>query len=281
MNDIINLKTWLIKNLFLLSIGCTVAMGRVIYVDTDATGTNDGSTWENAYKYLQEALADASSMAKPVEIRIAQGVYRPNQGLVAIPEFDWRTTTFQMLNGVILKGGYAGLGEPDPNARDIELYETVLSGDLYGNDVDVNNPADLLDEPTRAENSYHVVTGSGTDNSTVLDGFTITAGNANGPLLGEHPNFDLRLRYGAGMSNVSGSLTLTNCTFAGNSADYGDALACDSHNHEHPSILELINSILWDNGNEIWNSDGSAIIISYSDIQGGHDGVYDRYEAVI
>jgi hypothetical protein len=35
----------------------------------------------------------------------------------------------------------------------------------------------LLTEPTRAENSYHVVTANRTDG--VLDGFTITGGNSN------------------------------------------------------------------------------------------------------
>ncbi|MBA7645390.1 hypothetical protein ES703_53146 [subsurface metagenome] len=80
-----------------------------------------------------------------------------------------------------LYGGYAGFGAPDPNARNVELYETILSGDLDGNDVPVNDPCDLVNEPTRSENSYHVLTGSGTDATAVLDGFSITAGNANGP----------------------------------------------------------------------------------------------------
>jgi len=41
-----------------------------------------------------------------------------------------RGATFQLINGVVIKGGYAGAGEHDPDARYIDLYKTVLSGDL-------------------------------------------------------------------------------------------------------------------------------------------------------
>ncbi|MHC4424661.1 MAG: hypothetical protein ACYSYV_01045 [Planctomycetota bacterium] len=91
------------------------------------------------------------------------------------------------------------------------LFETVLSGDLNGDDVAVVDPEDLEAEPTRAENSYHVITGSGTDETTVLDGFTVTAGNADGPRLGGEYPYDYSLRRGAGMYNNSGSPKLTDC----------------------------------------------------------------------
>jgi len=182
--------------------------GRIIYVDDDVTGVKDGSSWANAYKYLQDALAAAYSGD---EIRVAQGIYKPDQGTNQTP--GDRTATFQLKNGVTIKGGFAGFGEPDPNVRDFEFYETILSGDLDGNDVEVNDPFDLLTEPTRGENSYHVVTGSETDATAVLDSFTITAGNADGP----YP-YGWR---GGGMFSESGSPTLTQCTFSGNSSGYG------------------------------------------------------------
>jgi predicted outer membrane repeat protein len=198
----------------ILSMVTAGAFAKTIYVDSSAAGANDGSSWTNAYHYLQEALADANDADKPVEIRVARGVYRPDQGLVAIPEFDWRTTTFQLINGVALEGGYAGLGAPDPNARDVGLYETILSGDLNGDDADVNSPYDLLSEPTRADNSYHVVTGSGTDETAVLDGFTITGGNA----------LNNEGQAGGGMLNFVGSPTLSYCTFKGNLARNGGGM---------------------------------------------------------
>ena len=67
--------------------------------------------------------------------------------------------------------------------------------------------ASFFTEPTRADNSYHVVTGA---TGATLDGFTITAGNANGT----SPNDS-----GGGMYNrCRSSPTLTNVTFSGNSA---------------------------------------------------------------
>jgi parallel beta-helix repeat protein len=213
-----NLKTCLAICLILLTLHATaIASGKIIYVDNDATGLNDGSSWQNAYKFLQDALADANSSPKPVEIRVAQGIYRPDETSADPNGTCDRTDTFQLINGVILKGGYAGFGERDPNARDIEMYETILSGDLNGDDIDVSDPCDLLTEPTRAENSYHVVTGSGTDRTAILDGFTISGGKANGPRQNDEDD-------GGGMYNDSGSPTVANCTFSGNCANYGGGM---------------------------------------------------------
>ncbi len=168
----------------------------IIYVDADATGANNGSSWADAYQYLDYALLDDDWTGD--EIRVAQGIYRPGEGYWVIPDSYWRIKSFQLINGVTIKGGYAGFGEPDPDARDIELYETILSGDLLGNDGPnfANN----------GDNSYHVVTGSGTDATAVLDGFIITGGNAN-----VHPH-----TLGGGMYNSSGSPTLRNCTIREN-----------------------------------------------------------------
>ncbi|MCX5638154.1 MAG: hypothetical protein NTX52_10765 [Planctomycetota bacterium] len=195
--------------------GAIPCQAKIIYVDADANGLNDGSSWQNAYNYLQNALDNANSSLKPIEIRVAQGIYRPDRSSAEPNGSSDRTATFQLINGVTLKGGYAGFGEPDPNARNIEKYQTILTGDLDGNDIEVSDPCDLLTEPTRDENSYHVVTGSGTDATAVLDGFTITCGNPNGP------PYD---RDGGGMYNVSGSPTISNCIFTANSASCGGGM---------------------------------------------------------
>src|SRR3990172_12763391 len=194
-----------------------IAVGKVVYVDGRASGADKWTCWADAYMFLQDGLADANESEKRVEVWVAQGIYRPDRSAAEPNGAGDREATFSLINGVALQGGYAGFGEADPNARDIELYETVLSGDLDENDIDVNDPVDLLDEPTRAENSYHVVIVSGTDETGVLvDGFTVTGGNANGA----YPH-----NRGGGMYNIDSSPTVFNCTFTRNSArEYGGGM---------------------------------------------------------
>jgi predicted outer membrane repeat protein len=208
----------------------------IIYVDLDAPGANDGTSWVNAYTDLQGAMQSAALFPEIIEeIRVAQGVYTPAEPFSGASE-----ATFSLASGIPVKGGYAGFGEPDPNARDFTMYETILGGDLGGNDVDVDDPCDLLSEPTRAENSYHVVTAIGTDNTAILDGFTITGGNGS---YGEYGGYgggiycyrsspavanctfrENSAGVGGGMFSFASSSTLTNCTFTRNSADTGGGL---------------------------------------------------------
>ena len=178
------------------------------YVDIDATGANNGSSWANAFTDLQAALAAPETVD---EIWVAEGTYTPS-----VPA--GRDATFQLIDGVALYGGFAGT-EDKREGRNRTAHETILSGDLGGNDAEVIDPADLLTEPTRSENSYHVVTGTGTDATAVLDGFTVIGGNAY-----EHADSywsgDPRLQ-GGGMYNDGGSPTVTHCTFTGNASYFG------------------------------------------------------------
>jgi hypothetical protein len=72
-----------------------------------------------------------------------------------------------------------------------------------------------------ANGAYHVVQCvSGEDANTILEGFTITGGNANGP--------DSNDRRGGGMYNSSASPTVVNCIFIGNTASsFGGGMAND------------------------------------------------------
>jgi L-ascorbate metabolism protein UlaG (beta-lactamase superfamily) len=217
----------LMLSVLILSMLVTAAGAKIIYVAHDAGGANDGSSWADAYTFLQDALADASLSEKPVEIRVAQGIYKPDQGASQTPRD--RRATFQLINGVTLKGGFAGLSEPAPNGGDIDWLETILSGDLADNDIDVNDLTELFREPTRADNSFNVVTGSRTDETAMMDGFTITGGSADDSYFNNTPQ-----SKGGGMYNDQGAPVIACCTFARNASFEGGGMY---NNNANPTLI--------------------------------------------
>lgn len=188
-----------------LSVSMLVSVAQasqVIYADDDAPAGGGGSSWQNACPYLQDALTLAATAAKPVEIRVARGVYKPDKGAGITP--GDQTAAFQLINGVTLKGGYAGVVASDPNARDTGLYETILTGELGdANDYDSGD-------------SCHVVIASLTDNTAGMDGVTITGG-------GRHASVACWFRAGtdARMFIDAASPTIHDCHFTDSKAGAG------------------------------------------------------------
>ncbi|MCK5175603.1 MAG: right-handed parallel beta-helix repeat-containing protein, partial [Planctomycetes bacterium] len=110
----------------------------IIYVDKSATGFNNGTSWENALNEFYEALITAG---EPNEIWVAAGIYKPGYDYgLAMGE---RGKHFRMLNNVEMYGGFPA-GGSDFAGRDYDLYRTILSGDLLGND----DPTIPYDDPT-------------------------------------------------------------------------------------------------------------------------------------
>ncbi|MEN6308535.1 MAG: chitobiase/beta-hexosaminidase C-terminal domain-containing protein, partial [Anaerohalosphaeraceae bacterium] len=181
------------------------AQSHIIYVNTAATGANNGKTWANAFTRLQYAL----DVAMPWdEIWVVAGTYKPTKA-VGGTELPFRT--FQMKDGVDIYGGFNGT-ETSRDQRDWQANPTILSGDLYGDDV--ITPSGPFPWGNRGENCYHVVRGPGYypgKGNTVLDGFTITGGNAVG-----RDDFN-----GGGMHNTSSYVTIRHCIFTANSTMSG------------------------------------------------------------
>ena len=184
--------------LALLIVGLVVAgmavQADVIYVDRSATnGANNGSSWADAYTDLQTALGTATSRD---QIWVAKGVYTPG---------TTQTSSFALKDGVGLYGGYPAGG----GTRDVASNVTVLSGDIDHDDI---KNTDGVTTIISGKNASHVVTTNGNNSTAILDGFTITGGNADESA----PE-----GRGGGMLNYSSCPTVTNCTFNGNNADGG------------------------------------------------------------
>jgi hypothetical protein len=187
------------------------------YVDWRSTGGN-GQSWSTAYTNPQTALAEATANPGSVsEIWVATGVYKPPGNV------GDRTRAFTLVDGVSMFGGFAG-NETALARRDFRTNRTVLSGDLTGND----EGAATVTNPTLADNSYHVVFAHNASGA-VLDGFTITGGNADSGTADQ---------YGGGFQMNGGIVRIANCKFHGNAANYGAAAA--SHTEVTPPSAALV-----------------------------------------
>lgn len=236
MGDKEHLKTLVAVSIVLAAVCCTGAYGQILYVDAGADPGGDGSSWGTAFKSLQDGLGAVSGHT---QILVANGTYKPDAG--ASQTLRDRTETFQLINEVEIYGGFRPGGtwaNRNPN-----LYVTVLSGDI-------NTPGDSND------NSYHVVTGSGVDSTALLDGFTITAGNADG--IGSDG-------WGGGMYVHDGYPRVSNCRFILNRAEDGGGVCnYDSSTTDSPTLENCIftSNSAQDNGGGMYIYVSNPILIS-------------------
>src|SRR5690606_39764703 len=135
-------------------------------------------------------------------------------------------------------------------------HPTILSGDI-------GEPADI------ADNAYHVLIGA--DDAT-LDGFTVTAGNAD--LVGRGR------RYGGGLYNVEASPAIANATFSQNTALVGGAIYNDSASPTITNATFSENTALM--GGAIYNDSASPTIANTTfsqNIAGEAGGAIDNRES--
>lgn len=154
-----------------------------IYVNKNASGSNNGTSWTNAYTELRNAINNACPYS---ELWVAQGTYTPTAGTD-------ESESFHIPTGMKIYGGFVG-GESALFQRDYLNNWTVLSGEI--------GSAGTVDD-----NSNHVVVCSSTKSETILDGLIIRDGNADsGP---GNTN-------GGGLYGIFCSAQILNCYFINN-----------------------------------------------------------------
>lgn len=203
----------------------SLAAADTLHVDANlTTGANDGSSWTDAFQGESGLMVALAASLSGDQIWVADGTYKPSST-------GTRTSVFQLKNGVEIYGGFSG-GEATLDARpSIGTSVSLLLGDLLENDG----------SNLRNDNSYHLISGTGSNSTAVIDGFTVRGGNANGSgnnnkgggiicLSNASPTVrncrfeDNRCTFGGGAGYVNGSPSFTDCEFINNiGGSYGGA----------------------------------------------------------
>jgi hypothetical protein len=252
------------------------------YVVEGGSGTGDGLSWENASGDLQKMmdelweLYDAGLYPGPFVVKMGVGTYRPKykpntDGTIdpSTPAND-RDSVFILREGVEVRGGYPEAGGDDAS-RDPVLNETILSGDFDDDDA-VSGSGSTLNITGNAENAYHVVLGVNIppDSGTVLDGLTITGGNADdttavGILVGGET---IDRYYGGGMYNVRSSPTLNSVAIKGNKALGGGGMYNENNSSPHLTGVVISNNDGGKAGGGMCNFTDSSPVLTNVTISG-------------
>jgi predicted outer membrane repeat protein len=206
------------------NISTAYAAGTIRYAAPGGAASGACNSWGNACE-LRYVL---TSVAVPGDqIWVKAGTYKPTAGTD-------RSISFVLTNGVALYGGFNGT-ETQLSQRNPASNITILSGEIGSAGI--------------TDNSYHVVIGSGTNNTAVLDGFTITQGNAAND-------------KGGGMWNYSGNPILRNLIFNENSASQGGGICNEISSSPSLSNVTFGNNFAEDGGGGMYNSSNSNPILT-------------------
>jgi hypothetical protein len=195
--------------------------GAVVFVNiANVNPTQDGNSWATAYSNLQTALSASPANS---EIWVAHGTYKPTNT-------NTQTIYFNIPNGAKLFGGFVGT-EVAQTQRNFKNNPTILSGEIGLTS-------------TVSDNSYHVVTFVGANNTTRLDGFTITGGNANlvADRVRSSPSaamFPVSVNDGGGIALDNGSSPMIiNCKIMNNDGVFGGGLFAT--NGSNPTVMNCV-----------------------------------------
>jgi len=186
----------------------TISLHAQVFVNADAAGTADGSSWDNAYTNLNDALLAADSGA---EVWIAAGTY-------ITPD----STSFFIDKELTVLGGFAGT-ETSADDANPAANETILSGDVDGDDPAAGMP---FDTAAFAENNRVLFI---TDTSTVASQYTVTLdgltiANGGSPLDRPEGSNAVAAFSGGGILTFA-RVNMSRITFRSNRSFFGSALA--------------------------------------------------------
>lgn len=228
----------------------------IIYIDADATGSNDGSSWNNAYSNLRDALVSSNDNE---EYWIAEGTY-------FITNTDDINSYLAVTSSIEVYGGFSG-NETERSQRDWATNPVVWSGNIGDPDLNTDNSRSLirffsgnsLIDGIIIEEVVHTDSGdSGSRTLTVLADAEFTMRNSifrsnvgwnNSAILSSgtttienclfHDNHQLS---GGSMVSVGGggAITATNCTFANNTWDTSFGSAIGGNNLGDITVINTI-----------------------------------------
>ncbi|HJW27955.1 MAG TPA: hypothetical protein VJ508_01765, partial [Saprospiraceae bacterium] len=207
----------------------SIFSGNKIYVDINAPGTLSGASWANAFHYLPMAIGIAGCRTAD-SILVAKGTYLP--GLT-----NTRTQSFNLPSTTKIYGGFPTGGGTFAQ-RNLVTNTTFLSGDLG-----------FLN--TTSDDAYHVIKIDSARQNTLLDGLTLTHGNANG--IGDNSK-------GAAVFCL-GDLTLKNVTISNNTGISDGELIRIRNSAAHLNLIDCTLNGPNDGNAKILNTTSSQLMI--------------------
>ena len=186
---------------------------RIRYVKPTATGTGDGSSWDNASGDLQkmiDELADNNVSQQAGEVWVAAGTYKPQSQLISGMNYS---ASFRMRDGISVYGGFAGdETSKQERAKGTMPWDfknvTVLEAAYYESKLAWTNSKWTVGSDSRHVVWFAPMSGeSDFTRVTTLDGVTVQGGYAQGNTGLD----DFKTDRGAGVYMDGANAYLSNC----------------------------------------------------------------------